>query len=62
MDMLFSFSLIKLIGEISVGFDKFLLNNENFFFASTSDKSSTCFIKSSASGDLLFSASSLIYL
>ena len=60
--MLFSFSFIKLIGDISVGFDAFLLNNENFFFASTSYNNSTCLIKSSASGDLPFSLNSFIYL
>ena len=32
----FSFSLIKLIGAISVGFVDFLLNKENLIFASSS--------------------------
>jgi hypothetical protein len=54
--------LIKLIGDISVGFATFLLKRENFFFASTSDNNSTCLIRSSASGERPFSASSFIYL
>ena len=50
------------MGAISVGLVDFLLNKENFFFASSSDNLYVCFIKSSASGDLPLTLNSLIYL
>ena len=62
MEMLFSFSFIKLTGTILLDFIIFLLKIKNFFFASFSVKLSICFTRSSASGDFSLILNFLIYL